>query len=178
MALKEYTGQKEFINDSHYATSGPITLDADKVGTDNKIVPAGAVLGKVTASGLARMRPVTAVATAIGAGGSTEIEVDDARMFVAGDSITVAGGSANVVVSVDYDDNVITVTDSESSIAEDAAVTVADGSQTAIGINMSDVNLDDGDVAVAYMVHGIVDSSKLIAYDSNVDSALTNIMFE
>jgi hypothetical protein len=43
---------------------------------------------------------------------------------------------------------------------------------------MSDVNLDDGDVAVAYMVHGIVDSSKLIAYDSNVDSALTNIMFE
>jgi hypothetical protein len=178
MALKEYTGQKEFIKDSHYATSGPITLDADKVGTDNKIVPAGAVLGKVTASGLARMRPVTTVATAIGAGGSSDVVVDDARMFVVGDSISVDGGSANEITAIDYDENTLTLENAESSIAEDATVTVADGSQTAIGINMSDVNLDDGDVAVAYMVHGIVDSSKLIAYDSNVDSALTNIMFE
>jgi hypothetical protein len=52
------------------------------------------------------------------------------------------------------------------------------GVGVAVGILMNDVSLADGNEAVSLLIHGRVDSSRLIGYDVAVKADLPLVIFE
>ena len=85
----------------------------------------GTPLAKITASNLwvpTKRTTVSAGGSGSGAGTSQEIPVVDSRAFKAGDTISVGGDTGLTVSSVDYDNDIITVSDSAFSYSTGEAV--------------------------------------------------------
>ncbi len=102
--------------------------------------PMGAIMARQSTTERYQERKSTELAVA-GANMDTTITVDNARPFRAGEAVTVVGESADVIASVDYDLNTITLTTGLTATrAIDVRVFRADLTLgTAVGILMETV---------------------------------------
>lgn len=191
MTLKPQTSEEmEFIQiqKSKHARyiDGVKVVDADAVAGD--YLEPGAVLGKITATGL--YGPVTrgAIASVDNATNTiTLTAVAENWNFQIGDVLQTVASGAVVENNVGDDltitainDAVITVT-AIASTEHDASdyVQKADGSSTAEFVCLELVDVSDGeDQLVGGMLHGAVFSGRLPNYDSLVDADLPMISFE
>ena len=100
----------------------------------------------------------------------TEVVVDDARFFKAGDPIKVSDADADVVSSIDYDTNTITlVTGLSGDVSTDEVVIATGalaGAETAVGILDEFVDLEDAQTQVV----GDRQSGKLIVQGFVLDA--------
>lgn len=162
MTFKNVGGSNPFLFRSDTLVPGrEVTIDATytPAGTNGyKLVQAGAVIGKITASGL--HRECTATVLTKDAGASDVVYyVDNAKAFVVGDKFSVyhsaAWIAAQTITAIELgtaDGDKITV-DTTLGAAVSAAdpAKADDGSYDAIGvaINTTDVTKGDGAVTLA-----------------------------
>ncbi|AJW76992.1 head decoration protein [Marinitoga sp. 1155] len=112
---KDYAGSVAFLVSDHYVMLGCV-IDSSTVTADSdgdKILKAGTILGKITASG--KFGPYDSTAT--------------------------------------------------------------DGRQTAVGILAHDVDVTKEDAMVNYLIHGVVQESKLTGIDATAKTQLSHIIF-
>lgn len=114
--------------------------DGKNTSYEQEIRP-GTPMGRITASGLWRPCPRTLV-NMTGAT-TTALVVDDARAFKAGDVISVGSDTGITVTAIDYATNTLTI--ASTTVADNEAVVVADGSQTCRGFLNENINLKDPD---------------------------------
>jgi hypothetical protein len=130
---------------------------------------AGCLMAVITASG--KYCPLKRTVLAADASTSdTEVVVDDARFFKAGDPIKVSDADADVVDSIDYDTNTITlVTGLSGDVSTDEVVVATGalaGAETAVGILDEFVDLEDAQTQVV----GDRQSGKLIVQGFVLDA--------
>src|SRR5690606_22108319 len=82
-----------------------------------------------------------------GGGGGTELTVDNAAFFKAGDAIKF-GSTDATILSVDYTTNKITLTASKTWSDNDPVIGAADGSEKAVAVLDEFVNLIDPETGV------------------------------
>lgn len=173
--LAEY----EFLLSDHQIRRG-ITIDADLVRldqyiTDYKILKAGTVMGKVTATGLYGPVKKTTLAANVALGAVTST-LTDARFFQVNDTITIEA-EAVTITSINYDTNVIG--HAALAAAHNAGVEVKEnnGLETATGILLNTVDLTDGDVTAAILTHGVVKEARLFGSNTLTKTDLPDIQF-
>lgn len=162
MTFKQVGGSNPFLFRSDTLVPGrEVTIDATytPAGTNGyKIVQAGAVIGKITASGLHR-ECTAMVITKAAANTDVVYYVDNAKALVVGDEFSVYHGgawlTAQTITAIELDTadgDKITV---DTTLGEVASVgdpaKANDGSYDAIGvaINTADVTKGDGAVTLA-----------------------------
>jgi len=122
--------------DSTYA------IDGGNTGFTDELRP-GTLMGRITANG----QWVACKRTQVNAAGATaaSFAVDDARAFMAGDTITVGGDTGLTILSINYGTNTITLTGSITFADNDAvfASGALAGSETARGVLDEFVQLYD-----------------------------------
>lgn len=141
---------------------GAVTIDATYTPADdngNKIIQAGAIIGRITASGLCRECTQSVLTVAAGAS-DTDYYVDNAKMLVVGDefaavnddgSYTTAQTITAITLGGANGDKVTVDTTLGHICPAGAACKADDGSVTPIGvcINAADVTKGDGAVTLA-----------------------------
>lgn len=173
--LAEY----EFLLSDHQTRKGS-TIDADLVRLDQylstyKILKAGTVMGKVTATGLYGPVKKTTLAAQSNLGATTST-LTSAAFFQVGDSVLL-GSETKTLTAIDYATNVVTHTALAGQ--QNAGVTVKEdnGLETAEGILMNTVDLTDGDVAAAILTHGVVKEARLFGSNTLTKADLPQIQF-
>lgn len=129
------------------SVEGGVVIDASKVPElDNaKKIRPYEVLAKITATGLYRPVGYTQIATA---GSSiTTVEVDSARPFVSGDTVTIGSTTGLSVTGVDYVNDEITVGTAISPSVDDK-VALESGAETAELVTLSGVDVSKGDQVI------------------------------
>jgi len=176
----------EFLLSAHRTTK-TVTIDetfvrSGQYETNRKIVKAGTILGKVTATGLYAPVKKTLLNGAHSAGDTT-IAVDDASFFQSGDTITVGNETGLTVSSVDYDNNIITLSAGlAGNQADDAEVKAENGLETADCILYNTVDLTTAeltfaDAAATAVTHAVVKEARVKGANTKTKADLTRIEF-
>jgi hypothetical protein len=180
MPTINYDGNESFLMSPHFLTTEGYMIKKENVTRDG--VPAGTVMGKVTADG--SIRPQTKAALTAAVSVNPVIPVDNAWVFKVGDSVTVGGGTAANIIDIDVNAGTITL-DADQTASEGDYVLGTDGSETPIGLSLEYVpfyktferGLPKVDGNTVLVIHGKVDASKLPNYYPETDSALPNVLF-
>lgn len=180
MPTINYDGNESFLMSPHFLTTEGYMVKNANVSRDG--VPAGTVMGKVTADGT--IRPQTKAKLTAAASTDTEISVDNAWVFKVGDSVSVDGGTAADITAVDVENNIITLNAAQTA-SEGAYVLGTDGSETPVGLSFEYVGfyktfergLTKVDGNTVLVIHGKVDTTKMPNYYPETKSALPNIEF-
>ncbi|OLE52684.1 MAG: hypothetical protein AUG51_17075 [Acidobacteria bacterium 13_1_20CM_3_53_8] len=141
---------------------------------DGFVVQQGDVIGEIEANGFYRRRSRALAAGAGFSDASTVGHVDDASVFVAGDSLALANGSGiGDVLSVDKEASTVTLVDNAAvNVAAGVAVFALDGSQVAKGI--SDKTTDGvGDTPINAFICGLLNESKLRGLDASAKAEMS-----
>lgn len=173
--LAEY----EFLLSDHQIRRG-ITIDADLVRvdqyiTDYKILKAGTVMGKVTATGLYGPVKKTTLAQTSALGATTST-LTDARFFQVNDTVKI-GSETKTLTAINYDTNVVTHTALAGEQLAGVTVEEDNGLEDAAGILLNTVDLTDGDVTAAILTHGVVKEARLFGSNTLTKADLPDIQF-
>lgn len=137
-----------------------VTIDDAKTPTDdnlNKIVQAGAVIGRITASGIYRECTAT-VLTKAATDAAVDYYVDNAKALVVGDLFTASAdagstfATAKAITAIEYDtadgDKVTVASTLGVALAVGDQAKTSDGGGTPIGVSINSVDVTKGDGVV------------------------------
>lgn len=156
---KTYGGSTAWLANSATLVSGlSVTVDDAYVSADanlDKVVPAGAVIGKITSSGLCRVCTLS-VLTENATDTAVVYYVDNAKDYQVGDEFTVYTGSAwltpQTITLVELNetegDKITVDTTLGTAVTAGESCKINDGSGTPIGVCINSCNCKDGDGAV------------------------------
>lgn len=137
-----FSHEGERILPAGITINSTLAIDGKNTGRTFEI-RAGSLMGRITATGLyvgCKRTKVNDSST----GTQTEVTVDDAIFFKAGDVISIGSDTGLVIDSVNYLTDTITLT-AGVTFADDEDVVAEDGSQTCLGILKDTVELLDSD---------------------------------
>lgn len=163
---------------------GAIPVDEGNTVT-KKIARKGQILVRDTATDKYRPFGSTLLNGAV-ASADTEITVDDASPFVAGQTLTIAGGASKTIASIDYAENTIVLTTTAGATAADNAAVLAGGDAGTVDpgdmvVLGYEVDLSYGDEPGAgYFLHCIFNPAGLYGYVGNeaaVQAAMPTCLF-